>query len=254
MWSSSELLQIFDDYEFKDSDISPTQKSILIAIAKFANNKTGESHPSIERICRITGYKPSGVKKNIKDLHQKLILSVQKRFDPSGDPTSNSYKIDIHRLKGVGHVVHHPGHHVTQVVHQVTEGRSPRDPGVGHHVDPNYKALTNQGTKKRESALSSDQFLPDEQNQFLCKDLGLTLAEELDSFRNRHKGEKSQYEFGRWMKASKEYRSRNQPAQEIRSTVKDWQVVKAETAAWEKQQRALEDMREKLIREGKISA
>ncbi len=223
MWSSSELLQIFDDYEFKDSDISPTQKSILLAIAKFANNKTGESHPSIERICRITGYKPSGVKKNIKDLHKKLILSVQKRFDSSGDPTSNLYKIDIHRLRGVGHVVHHPGHHVTQVVHHVTGGGSPRDPGVGHHVATHYKALTNQGTKEREP-LSSDQFSPSEENKILCESLGLDVTNEVETLLSRHKYAKTQTEFALWMKNSAKYKSQQRSAQpnEVKSTVQFW--------------------------------
>jgi hypothetical protein len=66
-------------------------------------------------------------------------------------------------------------------------------------------------------------FEPDEQNKILCQDLRLNLADEIASFRSRHSGRgELQYEFGRWLKASKEYQTKTRPKDEVRSTVMDW--------------------------------
>lgn len=82
--------------------------------------------------------------------------------------------------------------------------------------------------RKKRAPLSP--FSPDEQNTLLCKDLRLDMTEELSSFEARHKGEKSQYEFSRWLKSSKEYKDRNKnkqysnenPTQETKCTVKEY--------------------------------
>jgi hypothetical protein len=70
--------------------------------------------------------------------------------------------------------------------------------------------------KKRESL--SD-FFPNEENQLLCKDLRLNINDEIESFKNRHRGKKTQYEFSRWLKSSKQYQSSKSENREIRSTV-----------------------------------
>ena len=60
--------------------------------------------------------------------------------------------------------------------------------------------------KKRERpSLNSSSFKPDEISLLLCQDLRLNLAEEMESFENRHKGEKNQYEFQRWLRGSRAY-------------------------------------------------
>jgi hypothetical protein len=75
-----------------------------------------------------------------------------------------------------------------------------------------------QPRKKRVSARASavasaplSSFEPDKSNQELCQRLGLSITDELKSFAFRHKGEKNQYEFERWLKISSEYRLKNTP-------------------------------------------
>lgn len=74
-------------------------------------------------------------------------------------------------------------------------------------------------------------FLPDNKSLQLCTRLGLDIDEELNSFTHRHKGEKTQYEFERWMKSSKEYKDKKQTdnktgnkqvTTEIKSCVKEY--------------------------------
>lgn len=49
-------------------------------------------------------------------------------------------------------------------------------------------------------------FEPDEKNKALCHDFKLNLNEEVESFINRCKWKMTQYNFGRWLKLSSEYR------------------------------------------------
>ena len=77
--------------------------------------------------------------------------------------------------------------------------------------------------KKRESSLD---FLPDKENIEFAKRLNVNIEEELESFKNRCKGKKTQYEFGRWLVNAKEHaekrkvgKFKNKP-QESGSTVK----------------------------------
>jgi hypothetical protein len=56
---------------------------------------------------------------------------------------------------------------------------------------------------KKRDALSD--FLPNEENVNLAKTLNIDFYKELESFNNRHKGKKTQYEFARWLKSANEY-------------------------------------------------
>lgn len=97
------------------------------------------------------------------------------------------------------------------------------------HADSASQDIQQDIHKSRESKTASASppplslFEPDEQNKTLCQDLRLNLPDEIESFRRRHKGAGDlQYEFSRWMKASKEYQARNRPKDEVRSTVQFW--------------------------------
>jgi hypothetical protein len=104
---------------------------------------------------------------------------------------------------------------------------SPRaqNPEIWAHHEPVVREACKRNNKtERESALSPI-FEPDEESLFLVKDLGLNLATVIDSFLNRHKREKTQYEFQRWCKDEKKYIDRkgngsfSKPKDEVRSTV-----------------------------------
>lgn len=76
--------------------------------------------------------------------------------------------------------------------------------------------------KSREGSLKN--FEPDEKNILLCGQLGLLLAGEMESFNNRHRGERTQYEFERWIRRSHEYREskRLTTQNQSRSTVPEY--------------------------------
>jgi len=61
---------------------------------------------------------------------------------------------------------------------------------------------------EREALSDLSIFEPDEASTILCSDLRLDMTVELQSFRERHKGKKTQYEFQRWLKSAKEYAER----------------------------------------------
>src|ERR1700722_17752467 len=92
-----------------------------------------------------------------------------------------------------------------------TEKPSPVKAAYGKSAPINKTNNINKN-KKRESDIKIEKplsvFKPDNQNQKLSNNLGLNLEEELKSFTNRHRGEKTQYEFERWMKASFDYKQK----------------------------------------------
>lgn len=95
---------------------------------------------------------------------------------------------------------------------------SPRTQPWVHH-EP---LLTDDKRKIKQRERSLSLFEPDEANILLAHDLRLDLSNEVESFRNRHRGVLTQYEFGRWLKNSKEYqakRANGHTANEVRSTV-----------------------------------
>lgn len=84
----------------------------------------------------------------------------------------------------------------------------------------NIKSINKE--KREREPLSN--FEPNEENQLLAKDLKLKIEDELESFTNRHKGEKTQYEFGRWLKNSHQYLNKKSipVSNETRSTVPEY--------------------------------
>lgn len=104
--------------------------------------------------------------------------------------------------------------------------RSTAEPLSGESA-PINNIYTKKEIKRKREALSY--FLPDEENLLLAKTLNIDLNAEIESFKHRHKGEKNQYEFKRWLEmackhgASKSNRSFNHGAiikpNEIKSTV-----------------------------------
>lgn len=80
----------------------------------------------------------------------------------------------------------------------------------------------NNNINKRERALSI--FSPNDESKALCSDLKLNINDELNSFENRHRGFKTQYEFQRWLRNSKSYidKNLNVNRNETRSNVPFW--------------------------------
>lgn len=92
----------------------------------------------------------------------------------------------------------------------------------------NIKNKRENSASKIEAPLSQS-FEPNDQSVELCQSYGLDLREELESFEHRHKGQKSQYEFQRWLKMASLYKKTRLPKNsyterpnEARSTVQFW--------------------------------
>ncbi len=104
--------------------------------------------------------------------------------------------------------------------------RTPAEPASGKTAPINN--IDNKKEIKRKREALSDDFIPDKTNIEIATKLGVDLKTEIDSFKNRWKGQKTQYEFGRWLKNAKEHADRNkngkfkEKSQEVCSTVKEW--------------------------------
>lgn len=219
-----------------------SHKLVMLALADNSDSE-GLCYPFVERIARYSGLKVRQVQNIIKQLEKDQYLTRDERYKRNRQQSSNCYQ--LHFLD------HHP-----RVTHSSTEthcstkkistGVHPSAPMgasqctpppalectpppqkndekfngnnivINNAVSVTKSSLTNNITK-RERALSV--FEPDEESKILCADLKLSLKDEMDSFMNRYKGEKTQYEFQRWLKNSYNYINRKKPVQNMETNV-----------------------------------
>lgn len=101
------------------------------------------------------------------------------------------------------------------------KNRTPAKPYTGKSAPINNIDNINKNNKQRE-ALSF--FEPDSKNQKLAQRLGVDIQAELDSFAKKHRGQKNQAEFEKWIKLAKEYQDKNKPyvKNEPRCTVPEY--------------------------------
>lgn len=102
LWPVNQLLQYLDSEESHFIVLKPTQRIILIAILKFADNQMYISHPSLTRLCRITGLNRSTIKRNIRQMEKMGVIKTMPRKDKHGDPDTNSYKFFVDKIWMVG--------------------------------------------------------------------------------------------------------------------------------------------------------
>lgn len=73
-----------DNAIFEREDIEPLEKLIYMALARFSNNETGKTFPSIETLCNATGIKDERtIKKYLKNLANKGIIEIITRSGKS---------------------------------------------------------------------------------------------------------------------------------------------------------------------------
>ena len=80
------------------SDLPPTEKFVLLAIADFSNDKTGTAWPSQSTIARKTNFGRQTVNRAVQRLCGKGVL-ISSRRSAEGKSTSNMYRIDIVALR-----------------------------------------------------------------------------------------------------------------------------------------------------------
>jgi hypothetical protein len=67
--------------------------AIYTTLARYANRKTGQCWPSIERLARTLDLARSTVKVYLRKLEDVGLIAIQERQDAAGDPTSNLYTL-----------------------------------------------------------------------------------------------------------------------------------------------------------------
>jgi hypothetical protein len=111
------------------------------------------------------------------------------------------------------------------------------------NINNQYKRNNKERGREKQRPALSDSFLPNDENLILAKDLRLNIEDELESFKNRHKGKKTQYEFSRWLKTAKEYQNRT-PAKVEPPKPREWNM-----AEWEEQDKIERAKRAKELAE-----
>ncbi len=129
--------------------------------------------------------------------------------------------------------------------------------------DINTDNKPNKRERKKRAPLSP--FMPDKENTMLCQTFNLDLHEETLSFRERHKGVKTQYEFSRWLKNAKEYQDRkknvrNTDRNEVKSSIPDygpghprWEALHGTNALFKDESNAKQDRSQNRSFDTKIS-
>jgi hypothetical protein len=67
--------------------------AIYTTLARYANRKTGQCWPSVERLARTLDLARSTVKVYLRKLEDAGLVDIQERQDAAGDPTSNLYTL-----------------------------------------------------------------------------------------------------------------------------------------------------------------
>ena len=95
-------------------ELTPYQYAVFSYLIRCANAK-GECWPSIRKIAQVLGVSKNTVKKAIRGLEQRMLITVTRRKSDHGDQDTNLYIIMYRRdgsrgdPGGVGHVVTHRG-------------------------------------------------------------------------------------------------------------------------------------------------
>ena len=87
------------------TDLKPPEKAVLVCIADYYNDKEGCAWPSQETLAKDTSYNRATIHRACKSLRRKGLLSWEKIMLPSGQFSSNRYRLnrvaDSHKAESV---------------------------------------------------------------------------------------------------------------------------------------------------------
>ena len=106
-------------WAIKFENLAPLEKFTLLMLANYASNENGDCYPSVKTLAKKTNMSDTTVKKYIKSLEDKGLLSIKQR-KMEDIYLSNIYKLNLNITPGVGR--------------QTTGGGSPDGVGVGQHA------------------------------------------------------------------------------------------------------------------------
>jgi DNA-binding MarR family transcriptional regulator len=243
------VFQVLNFITSEDStpyQLTADEEKLLLILASHKGDKG--IYPGIPTLAAKTKRHRTNVIKTLSKLEEKDLLLIDRL---SG--RSNHYTLTIPTLK----LSTTSSAHATSSV-DTTSSADATTPVVStlttssvHATRLALRRSKKNKTERGRASLASplSVFQPSEQNQFLASDLRLDLAAELESFRHRHKGEKNQYEFERWLKNSHAYRSRQPSGKSVnepmpqRSTYVDMPPVIRTPQSDAIREKAMQEMR-----------
>jgi Helix-turn-helix domain len=152
LWPTQQLLEYLDTAQKGHILINSTQRLILLALLKFADNDTLICYPSIPRIVNLTGLDIRNVQRNIKEMQKMCIIKIQSRKNTEGDPDTNKFEIDLNKIWKEGAYMPIKNHFGRQgvVAHRHQGGGAP--PPGWWRTATLTTALTTHVTKKQRYA------------------------------------------------------------------------------------------------------
>lgn len=205
----------------------------MLALADNADSE-GLCYPFVKRIANHVGLKERQVQNILTKLEKEGYLKREERFKRNRQQSSNCYQIEIKK--------HHPKiAHCSTETHCGTEKLStgvhsntpmgalqctPPDalectptpqkndekPNKNNTLTTSRNSVTKSSLTncltEREEPLSD--FVPNDENCALAKTLNLDIEEEIQTFLDRHKWKKTQDEFSKWMRSSREWLNKRQ--------------------------------------------
>jgi hypothetical protein len=197
------VLNFLHSAESKSLNLLDSEKLLLINLA--SHKGQNGIYPSITTIAKEMKKGYSTIKRLLNSLKEKDLILIHYQRG-----RVNSYSIKLSTTQLTDEPTTHNLPSSSMSPHPAHRRATPQLMG-----EPLYNKRNNKENKREGSLVD---FCPDESNEVLCQDLRLDLTHELQSFKNRHRGKATQYEFSRWLKNSKEYQSKKGNG-EVRSNV-----------------------------------
>jgi hypothetical protein len=98
-WLINQLYDISDKTPPKNLTINHTEFAVLAAICKGAKNGTNKSKMGHARIHRLTGgISDSSIKRSIRNMKKKNIITVHINITSQGDKDDNEYEVHLENL------------------------------------------------------------------------------------------------------------------------------------------------------------
>jgi len=225
-----EIANFIYSEESEKYNLLPIDKLLLMLLAKHHGPKG--IYPSTDTLSKELSVSPTYIKRRIIYLEEQGLITIERKLGSYHRYTLT--KLSTDQSTTVDHppqeVIHRPVNCSIATGQLQFQNRSTAVDTISlgsvqiinsERAEPEKRSAQ----KSAASRPSLSNFEADEKNQKLCLELGLDLAEEILTFRTKHKGKGDlQFEFARWAKASKAYQQKFKKPVEVRSTVQFYQA------------------------------
>lgn len=216
---------MFNDY----LSIPDREFKVLFALKSFAWNQKDNCYPSIATLAQLVDKSKRQVSEILNALAAKGLIRIELNpghrstyFITNKDLTvkKKASKLSTVRRKSSRQSGGNPHDSQEEILMQSNINNNTKinkkERGT-NHITENQPS----GTKKQKPL---SVFEPNQENKTYALENKIDLSKELESFNQRHKGKKTQYEFKRWLENTKEYLEKKQPKvnRGVTDTRSDW--------------------------------